>query len=249
MIKSKDNDSIKHVRALSQKKYRDEYNEYFLEGEKVVFEAINENAPIKEIFICDEIFSGSIDETKIKIIHVDRKVYESISDTVSPQGILAVMEKNVNVKNNDDIIFALDDVQDPGNVGTIIRTLDCAGIKNLIVSNKTSDVYNPKVVRSTMGAIFRVNIEMTDDLLVKLKTMKESGYQIIVATLDTNLSYTDLNFKNKAIVVIGNESKGVKKEIQDLANIKVKIPMFGKTESLNASVAASLMAYEYVRKK
>jgi TrmH family RNA methyltransferase len=117
-----------------------------------------------------------------------------------------------------------------------------------LVSSFCGDVYNPKVVRSTMGAILRVNVESTDNLINTLKEKQKEGYKIVVTALDANTSYTDLDFKEKTIVVIGNESKGVKKEIQDIANIKVKIPMIGRTESLNASVASSLMAYEYVRK-
>ncbi len=121
------------------------------------------------------------------------------------------------------------------------------GVKTLLLSNGTVDLYNPKVIRSTMGAIFRVNCIENVDLINKLKKLKNDGYKVIVTALDAKIFHYDLDFKDKNIIVIGNEAKGVSKQIQDLADIKVKIPMLGRTESLNASVAASLMAYEYVR--
>ena len=248
MITSKENEIVKHIKSLNQKKFRDEYGEFFIEGIKMVSEAIQEKAPIKLIVICEDLLQKEVNTADIKVEYVDKKVFESITDTVSPQGILAVISKNNSEVLNEKIVFALDDVQDPGNVGTIIRTLDCAGISNLIVSQGTSDVYNPKVVRSTMGAILRVNIEQSNDLMKTLKERQNDGYKIIVTSLDGDSFYTDLQFDSKSIVVIGNESKGVKEEIQKIADIKTKIPMIGKTESLNASVAASIIAYEYVRK-
>lgn len=248
MITSKENEIIKHIKSLNQKKFRDEYGEFFIEGIKMVSEAIQEKVPIKLIVICEDLLQKEVNVTNFKVEYVDKRVFESITDTVSPQGILAVISKNNSEVLNEKIVFALDDVQDPGNVGTIIRTLDCAGINNLIVSQGTSDIYSPKVVRSTMGAILRVNIEQSNDLMKTLKERQNDGYKIIVTSLDGDSFYTDLQFDSKSIVVIGNESKGVKEEIQKIADIKTKIPMIGKTESLNASVAASIIAYEYVRK-
>ena len=249
MITSKDNDLIKHIKSLNQKKYRDEYNEFFIEGIKMVEEAIEQKIDIKFIMICEELLPNNVETGNYKVEYVNKRVFEYLSDTVSPQGILAVIEKKRNVINDADIIFALDDVQDPGNVGTIIRTLDCAGINDLIVSEGSGDIYNPKVVRSTMGAIYRVNVELTNDFLETIKQKQKKGYKIIVTTLDADKKYTDLEFGSKCIVIIGNESKGIRREIQDIADIKVKIPMYGKTESLNASVAGSIIAYEYARKR
>ncbi len=248
MITSKENELIKHIKSLNQKKYRDEYGEYFVEGIKQVTEAIVEYADIKQIIICEKLLQNKIDVKDFPTEFVSDKVFKSISDTQSPQGILAVLAKQKYNNDFSNVIFALDDVQDPGNVGTIIRTLDCAGIKNLIVSSATADVYNPKVVRSTMGAIYRIQIDESNDLMKTLTELQKKEYKIIVTTLDTDNYYDSLKFDEKTVVVIGNESKGIKKEIQNLADIKVKIPLLGKTESLNAGVAASIIAYEYVRK-
>ncbi len=257
MITSKDNELVKHIRSLSQKKYRDEYGEYIVEGSKMVFEAL-EYADVKVIIICEKLFTEKMPKTNTKIEYVSEAVFKHISDTMSPQGIMAVISKKerVNLKNSiklfkkDKTIFALDKVQDPGNLGTIIRTLDAAGIKHLIVSKDSADVYNPKVIRSTMGAIFRLNIFTLDmELFDALESLREDGIKVVVSSLDTKKYFYDIDFDESIVIVIGNESQGVSKEVQNIADYKVKIPMKGKTESLNASVAASIIAYEKVRRE
>lgn len=145
-------------------------------------------------------------------------------------------------------MVALDDVQDPGNLGTILRTVDSIGLTQIIVSKGTADAYNPKVVRSTMGAIFRVKIIECEDLKQTLKEIKKHKFKIVVSSLQTENKIYDINY-NKKVIVIGNEANGVEKEIQNLADEKIKIPMLGKTESLNASVATGIILYEYVRQK
>ena len=142
----------------------------------------------------------------------------------------------------------LDGIQDPGNLGTILRTIDSTGLTQVIVSKETADAYNPKVVRSTMGAIFRVNIIESNNLIDTLKNMKKHKYKIMATSLDTQNTIYDVDYSKK-VVVIGNEANGVSKEILDYADEKIKIPMLGKTESLNASVATAVILYEYVRIK
>lgn len=258
VISSKDNEMIKQIRKLKEKKYRDISNQYIVEGIKIIQEAIAEQANIKLIVICEEcINDGTIDKSllyeiaKYECIYVTEKVFSNLTDVKAPQGILAVIEKG-NKQNEIDytqeIIIALDGIQDPGNLGTILRTVDSANLKQIILSKDSADPYNPKVVRSTMGAIFRVNIIQTQDLEKMLKEIQKNKFEIIVTALDTENSIYDIQYKNK-VIVIGNEANGVSAEIQKLANKKVKIPMLGKTESLNASVATSIMIYEYVRGK
>ena len=188
---------------------------------------------------------------KENVIYVSSKVFGSITDVSNPQGILAVIKrsnKSDKIDYSEDIIVVLDGIQDPGNLGTILRTVDSANLKQIVISNDTADVYNSKVVRSTMGAIYRVNVIRSDDLLNDVIKMKENGFDIVVTSLDTNDSVYDIKYMKK-VIVIGNEANGVSMEIQEIADNKVKIPMLGKTESLNASVAAGIMIYEYVRNK
>lgn len=249
MITSKTNELIKHIKSLHQKKYREEFGEYFVEGKKLVLEAIQEKVDVQKIIICEDLFKENLNFPKYDVEYVNENVFNFISDTKAPQGILAVIKTNKKAEIFGDIIFALDDIQDPGNLGTIIRTLDCAGINTLLLSNGTVDAYNPKTIRSTMGAIYRVNAIENLDLAYELQKLKTSGYKVVVTHLNTNKKHYDLDFNEKLVIVIGNEAKGVSEEINNLADIRVKIPMLGRTESLNASVAASLMAYEYVRYK
>ena len=283
VISSKDNEFIKHIKKLKDKKYRDLNNEYIIEGIKIIEEAINEKANIKQVVICDdcEKISNISKELMYEIaryecIYVTKKIFDSLTDVSNPQGILAIVEKNAvkskisNIKDseksetigveekeiiaeneidyNQDIIVALDDIQDPGNLGTILRTVDSIGINQILVSKGTADSYNPKVVRSTMGAIFRVKIIECEDLENTLKEIQKHNFEIVVTSLQTKNSIYDIDYKKK-VIVIGNEANGVEPRIQKIADKKVKIPMLGKTESLNASVATGIILYEYVRQK
>ena len=247
IISSKDNETIKEIRKLKYKKYRK--NKFIVEGIKMLQEAINENQNIELIVIKDGI-NINLDLSNYQIINVTDNVFNSLTDVISPQGVLAIINKksNVEINKNADYIIALDGIQDPGNMGTILRTLDSAGIHQVIVSKDTVDCYSPKVVRSTMGSIYRINIIEVDRLKETLQDLKNNDFEIVVTSLHTNDSIYNINYSKK-IVVIGNEANGVSKEIIDISDKKVKIPMLGKTESLNASVATGIMIYEYVRQK
>ena len=168
VITSKDNDLIKNIKKLKEKKYRDLENKFIVEGIKMVQEAIKENAKINKIVVCEDcINDGTLEKellyeiAKQDCIYVTEKVFQTITDVETPQGILAVIEKENSedrISYDEDIIVTLDGIQDPGNLGTILRTLDSVNLKQIVLSEKTVDAYSPKVVRSTMGAIYRVNI-------------------------------------------------------------------------------------------
>lgn len=256
-ITSKDNEIVKNIKKLKDKKYRDLNNEFVIEGIKLICEAIQEKAKIKQIVICDDCENSDIPKdltyeiAKYDCVCVSKQVFSSITEVKNPQGILAVVSKE-NTENeidySQDIIVALDDLQDPGNLGTILRTVDSIGLTQILVSKGTADCFNPKVVRSTMGAIFRVKIIECENLMETLKQAKKHHFNVMVTSLQTENSIYDVDY-NKKVIVVGNEANGVEKEIQDFADEKVKIPMLGKTESLNASVATGVVLYEYVRRK
>ena len=257
-ITSKDNELIKHIRKLKDKKYRDESNEYVVEGVKLVEEAVKENAKIKQIIVCEDTTRTyeipthiMLEIAKYECISVSDKIFNIITQVTNPQGIMAIIEKNAQdaqIDYTQDIIVVLDDVQDPGNLGTILRTVDSIGLNQIIVSKGTADAFNSKVVRSTMGAIFRIKIIEVENLAQAIKEMRKHHFKLMVTSLQTKNSIYDIDF-NKKIIVIGNEANGVSKEIQDMADEKAKIPMLGRTESLNASVAAGVVMYEYLRQK
>ena len=256
-ILSKDNKLIKHLRKLKEKKYRDEYNEFIVEGLKLVKEALQENVDVKQIIICEGCDTGLIEShlkyemAKFDFIYVPENIFKLISDVENPQGVLAVIGKQADeseINLNEDVIVALDNIQDPGNLGTILRTVDSVGLKQILVSKGTADPYNPKVVRSTMGAIFRVKVIECESLKETLKDLQSKKYKVMCTSLEAKKTIYKVNY-NKKIIVIGNEANGVSKDIQHLADEKVIIPMLGKTESLNASVATGVILYEYVRQK
>ena len=257
-ITSKDNELIKHIRKLKDKKYRDESNEYVVEGVKLVEEAVKENAKIKQIIVCEDTTRTyeipthiMLEIAKYECISVSDKIFNIITQVTNPQGIMAIIEKNAQnakIDYTQDIIVVLDDVQDPGNLGTILRTVDSIGLNQIIVSKGTADAFNSKVVRSTMGAIFRIKIIEVENLAQAIKEMRKHHFKLMVTSLQTKNSIYDIDF-NKKIIVIGNEANGVSKDIQEMADEKAKIPMLGKAESLNASVATGIVLYEYVRQK
>ena len=258
VISSKDNELVKHIKKLKDKKYRDENNEYIIEGVKLIEEAVKENAKIKKVIICEDTTRTYEIPTNIMLgiakyecVYVTDKIFSFITQVTNPQGIMAIVEKTSKEEEIDytqDLIVMLDDIQDPGNLGTILRTIDSIGLKQIIVSKETADAFNPKVVRSTMGAIFRIKIIESENLIETIKNIKKHHFKLVVTSLQTDNTIYDINY-NKKIIVIGNEGNGVSKEIQDIADEKIKIPMLGKTESLNASVATGIVLYEYVRQK
>ena len=257
-ITSKDNSLIKHIKKLKEKKYRDQYKEYIIEGLKLIDEAIKEGVQISEIVVCEGCEKSELIESHLKYemarfecIYVPQNIFKMLSDVENPQGILAVIKTNngeENINYSEDIIVALDDIQDPGNLGTILRTVDSVGLKQILVSKGTVDSFNPKVVRSTMGASFRVKVIECEDLKETLKETQKQGYKVMCTSLNAKHSIYKTGY-NKKVIVIGNEANGVSKEIQRLADEKVIIPMLGKAESLNAAVATGVILYEYVRQK
>ena len=258
VITSKDNEQIKYIKKLKDKKYRDEFGEYIIEGVKTVQEAIMEKAEVALIVVCDDCEKQGIfdqkflyEVAKYNCIYVNQKVFETITEVQNPQGVLAIISKKESKNKIDyskDFICVLDSVQDPGNLGTIIRTLDSAGIGQIVISKGSVDAYLSKVVRSTMGAIFRVEIVEVENLENTIKDIKKKNFKIVATSLETEKSIYNIEYKKTAIV-IGNEANGISEKILNLADEKVKIPMLGRTESLNASVAAGIIVYEYVRQK
>ena len=239
IITSKDNNQIRQIRKLKDKKGRDEANEYFIEGIKLIREAIAENAEIKTVVVCNDCLeSGDIDKkdlyeiAKYNCIYANESVFKSIVDVQTHQGILAVVAKKPTIEMKDldynqDLILVLDNLQDPGNMGTILRTLDSTDLNQIVISKGSSDIYSPKVVRSTMGAIFRLNILESENLKDTIKEIKKHKFEIIVTALEEAESVYNIEYKKTAII-IGNEANGVSKEIIELADKKAKIPMLRK---------------------
>lgn len=259
-ITSSKNPIIKEIKSLSRRKNRWTEGLFIIEGIKIIQEAIRSSQPIRHIFFSEallEVDGGKAFFKEIKdiqsTIKLSKTVFSGITDLENPQGVLAIVEfkereiEDVFNINQPSIIF-LDGLNDPGNLGTIIRTADAFNIDGIVLGEKSVDPYNSKVVRSTMGSIFRVPLYNCRDNRSFFNTIIEQNLNIITTSLSGN-SLNREYFQEGFVAVIGNEANGVSKEILELSTKEVKIPMPGGAESLNAGVAASIIMYEAMRSR
>ena len=243
---------LKYYSSLLTKKNRKSENKFIIEGKKSVFEGINSSYECEIIFVTNKFSEENIETlneisaSKNRIVTLKQKEFEKISDTKTPQGIAAVFNKPTNIFEkvysfNDKLIIMLDNISDPGNLGTIIRNCDWFGIKNILLSENIVDYTNPKVIRSSMGSVFHVNLfeEIDAETLLKLK---RQGYEIFCADLEGENIFTYQRNK-KAILILSSESHGPSKEFLEISDKKICIPRIGNAESLNvASASAVLLA-------
>ena len=255
MITSASNGRMKDIVNLIQKaKARREKKSFIIEGTRLFSETPAEL--IEEIYVSDvflekeenkELLSGH----KYEIVKED--VFRKISDTKTPQGILAVVKQpEYNMEQmleRKPLIVILEDIQDPGNLGTIMRTAEGAGVTGVIMSRETVDIYNPKTIRSTMGSIFRVPFLYVENIHEAIQELKGQNISVYAAHLKGKKLYDEFPYQNGTAFLIGNEGNGLKKETADLADEYMLIPMEGKLESLNAAVATALLIYEASRQR
>ncbi|MCF6465209.1 TrmH family RNA methyltransferase [Clostridium sp. Cult2] len=260
-ITSSSNPTIKEIKSLYRRKERWAKESFIVEGIKIVEECIDNNYPLRNIIISDELYNIRGGEGLLEkiidnnsLIKVPDRLYKEISDMENPQGVLAVASfKRDSIKNIYDIdnpfILLLDQVQDPGNMGTIIRTADAFSVDGIIITEGCVDIYNPKVVRATMGSIFRVPIYHYSDGIEIIKELKNRNIKVYSTSLKGEKFIQNVNFNIPSILIIGNESKGVSKSLETLADSLIKIPMIGDAESLNAAIASSIIMYETIRQR
>lgn len=246
---------IKVIKSLAFKKYRKIHKSFLIEGERLVSEAVQSKTFIKQVYITDEFAAKPqhaslmdlIAEQAIITNSISEKEMAGICDTVSPSGILALCKLpdsvKININKSENWLY-LDEIQDPGNLGTLLRSADWFGIRNIALSENCIDIYNPKVLRGGMGAHFRLSIHEN----ILLNTFKEGRHTIIGAFQKAN-SIHDVDRKKVTpwILVIGNEAHGINKSNIDQINLKVTIPKIGSGESLNAAVAGSILLYHLTR--
>lgn len=249
IIKSKENTTYKMALKLTKKKYRDETGLYLLEGVKPLQDALTTEIPIKNVLLAE----GSnikIDAPVEKSIVLDRRLFESISDTETSQGVIAIAAKKtydaaafsrVTAQGN---IVLLDRLQDPGNIGTIIRTAEAAGYSGIIMVKGTGDPYSPKVVRAAAGSLLRMPLIIAEDDKEAVNMVKTMGKRLVVTELDACHDCFEADLSGKIALVIGNEGQGVGEGFMKSADQKVRIPMEGSIESLNAAVAAGILMYQ-----
>ena len=244
-IASKDNKFYKILKKLDKKKYRDENNIFKAEGEKFLKENIN----FTKIIVMESKYKYFEDKYNINQFNnltiLKDELFEEISNQETSQGVIVLYSKSLTSINEikGDVVI-LDDVQDPGNIGTIIRTMEATAFKNLILTKGSVDVYNPKTVRATMGGIFKLNIiyETPENII---KFLKEDNYQVISTLLDeTSINYDDVILKEKNAYIFGNEGHGITEIFVNSTDVKAIIPIYGDIDSLNVSVASGVFLYK-----
>ncbi len=267
IITSRDNEHIKHIRKLlGRAKSRREERCFVIEGLHPVEEALKRGL-VQELVLSGGLkdsvgefpqpvqqMQKTAEEQSITVTEVAKTLFDDLSDTVTPQGIMAVTrmpeyDRKSMLSGENCKVICLEDVRDPGNIGTIIRTAEGAGMDGILFSSGCADIFQPKVVRSTMGSVLRVPCffcegKITDELM----SMKEEGFTLYAAHLQGSADYREPEYNGKIGILIGNESAGLSDEVTEICEKKVRIPMSGELESLNAAVSAALLMYEVRRK-
>lgn len=269
MITSTTNRKVKELAALTQKaKARRESGLFIAEGAKMFAEA--PRAWIKEVYLSESFRARHEKEPDSRLERalkglpyevVSDEVFKKISDTQTPQGILTVLAQpkytlstllgasKDGPAKNPPLFLLLEDIQDPGNLGTMFRAGEGAGVTGVIMTQNTADVFNPKVIRSTMGSVYRVPFLTTSSLGDVIAQLKNAGVSVYAAHLQNSADYADMDYTGACAFLIGNESGGLRRETADLASAYIKIPMAGQVESLNAAVASSVLMYEAARQR
>lgn len=240
----------KLIRSLRQKKFRDQNNMFVAEGEKLCLELLNSDFdpeliviranPTSDLVEICENFSARA----VPIYTAPKLQFDQMSTSKTPEGILAVVHKQEKEINFDEPFIALDAIANPGNVGTIIRTAEWFGINHVFLGRDCADKYNPKVVRASMGSIFRSTVVHIDNL----KTFIEDNYssfEIYAATLDANTELSKIKPKKKFGIIFGSESHGISEELDPIINKKFKIEGLGKNDSLNVAIAVGIVLYKF----
>ena len=256
-ITSLKNPRVLAWRSLKEPKGRKAHEAFLVEGRRMVEEALNSSFPVQAVLIRDSAADSealaALENRLTESGHPDMPVFllpdqvlSAVCDTRTPQGSAAMMGIRSRPLSGLKLI-ALDGLQDPGNVGTILRTADAAGFDGAVLSPSCADVFSPKVLRATMGSIFRVGLAFPADFPAFLLHLRDEGYSLLSSQLDGDPFYDRRGVGDRLVLVVGNEGNGVSEEVRRLATHRLRLPMRGGAESLNAAVAAGIMMYELMR--
>jgi len=252
-IESSSNEFFKHLKKLQTKKERDKTSRYIAEGIRAVGDAIKNKADIYAVVLCEG-YNPDINLDGFKVYVLAPKLFEEVKQTVNSQGIMAVINYHISDAADADFskystLLYLDSVSDPGNMGTIIRSADALGVDAIILSKDCVDIFNPKVVRSTMASLLNVPVLKDTDYTQTFKNLKNAGFDI-VGTYPVAENYScDHKYSPKTVLVMGNEANGISDEVSHECTTRVTIPMLGRAESLNVATACTVMLYEIMIRK
>ncbi len=255
------NKRLRELSRLKGKKFRHEKGSFIVEGARSIEELLNSDWKVELL-----LYSLAFDRTakaqsilekasqkQIPVQKVKSDILDGMSETVAPAGIVCIVKaKSLSLleflERKPNTVLAVDEIKDPGNLGTLIRTADAAGMEGVILSKETAELYNSKVVRSSSGSIFHLPIVERADLYGCMVRLKEEGFRIFASAVDMGEPYYQVDYSGKVCLIIGSEAEGVGIGLLNLADEVVNIPIRGKAESLNASVAGGILMYQMVRK-
>ncbi|MEG6586493.1 TrmH family RNA methyltransferase [Dendrosporobacter sp. 1207_IL3150] len=262
LVTSLQNTTVKLVVSLKQKKKRDEMGLFTAEGVRLIEEAVSSDWIIETCLYTEHSLNNdrvkgiinSLEDKACKMIKVSESVFDKISDTEQPQGIMIIIKKrsytlNHMLASDNPLIVVLDSLQDPGNLGTVIRTADAAGATSVVLTKGCTDVYASKAVRATMGSLFHLPVVSgvnQDDLI---SFVSDNSINLTATSLSSSSVYFEADFSKPVAIVFGNEGRGVSDRLLDASNNKVFIPIFGAAESLNVAASAAVILYEAVRQR
>ena len=246
LLSSLKNPRVLSWKSLKDKKGRDSQNAFLVEGVRMVQEALSSSFEVQALLLREDFQPDYPLPADIPAYLLPAHVFQSVCDTKTPQGIAAVLTRRTREAAGPRLL-ALDGVQDPGNVGTIIRTADAAGFTGVLFSPECADLFSPKVLRATMGSIFRLGFSFPASLPDALEQIKKDGYSVLSSQLDGSPFYDRKDVASSFVLVIGNEGNGVSDAVKAAATHHLCLPMRGGAESLNAAVAAGIMMYDLTR--
>ncbi|MEW6273713.1 MAG: RNA methyltransferase [Bacillota bacterium] len=261
-VASLQNPQIKYIRKLAQRKFREKEKKFLVEGSLMVAEAFSFRWPLELLVYTGE-WSASdagqkilsmAEEVNLRSLLVEKAIFKKLTATDTPQGVLAVAcrreeELAALLKKKPSLLLLVDAVQDPGNLGTIIRSADAAGANGVILTQGTVDLYNPKTLRATMGSLFHLPVLTASGVDGVLAQLAGVGLQLVVGDPEGETLLSHCDFTRPTVLVIGNEARGCSEKILQRADQIIRIPMPGRAESLNVAMAAAIMLYEVVRQR
>jgi RNA methyltransferase, TrmH family len=261
MLTSTDNPKVKYFNSLKQNKTRKAEGKFFVEGIHLVGEAMQAGL-LDRVLYSETVMKtsegkhllGKLISSGIHIEEASVQVIKHLSSVESPQGVIASVNPKASdlgsfFEKPDPLIVVACGIQDPGNLGTMIRTADAAGCSGIILSSGTVDPYNDKVIRASSGSIFHLNMVKIDDIIELASSLKRRGVRMISTVVDAEKAYYSVDYRGPVAIVIGSESKGLSPEIERLSDESIAIPMLGGVESLNAAVSCAIVVYEALRQR
>jgi TrmH family RNA methyltransferase len=247
--------SFKEISKLEKRRFRDELGVFVVEGKKMIAEAVQAPVKIEQLLVTDKFyreqsdFIKSLDLNTRFIVTISEHHAEQLTSAQHPAGIFAVIQKpeiNFSDITESSLVVALEDIRDPGNLGTMLRTADWFGVESVIVSSDGVDIYNDKVLRSSMGSIFHLNVCMVKDVAQSLTELKQAGFSVIVTRPEAGAASIPATITKKCLVM-GNESLGTSPAIDELADFTYAIPRLGKAESLNVAISFGIVLFQFTK--